>query len=348
MSTLPTTMKSWVGAGTGPPRGVLHLEVERPMPSVPLTGQIMVKVNYAALNPGDVKVMAMGVPFRSSFVPAMDFVGQVVQMAGDAHKTTVAKIRQGMIVAGTLPMVQSMWRGDGVLAEYVVVPAHAVVQVPDGLHDGPTAAGLLGVAGQTTAVLLRAASLREGQRALVNGASGGVGSVLVQVLSHMGVHVTAICSAKNEDLVRRLGAEEVVDYKAYGSSLYQHLSSIAAKPAGKSFDAVFDLVGDRKLYTSSPSYLDRHGKFLDIEGGPFGMFKFDNWWPVWLGGTPRAFRPVFSYPSGQSAAEVVSWIEKGWIKEIVTDSVYPMEEAVLAYEKLATGRAAGKIYVKVA
>ncbi|KAH7016400.1 uncharacterized protein B0I36DRAFT_254090 [Microdochium trichocladiopsis] len=224
------------------------------------------------------------------------------------------------------------WKGQGVLVDFVVLPAHAVAEVPRGVRDGPAAAGLLGVAGQTSAVLVQAAQLRKEQRPLVNGASGGVGYVLTQVLAGLGVHITAICSGKNEDLVRRLGADEYL------------ASTVLDSDDGKQFDAIFDLVGDRQLYTHSPSYLDLGGKYLDIEAGPFGRFKLDNWLPVFLGGTPRAFTPVFSYPSGKSATEAATWVEKGWIKEMVTDSVYSMEEA---YEKLATGRATGKIFVNV-
>jgi NADPH:quinone reductase-like Zn-dependent oxidoreductase len=143
------------------------------------------------------------IPFRKTGIAGMDFVGEVIQVG----PSSASGVRVGMIVGGTVPMINIL-RGVGSLAEYLVVPAHAVVEKPASLKE-PVAAGLLGIVGQTSVVLLRAANLREGDRVLVNGASGGVGSVLIQMLRGMGAHVTGICSAKNEPLVRRLGAEEV-------------------------------------------------------------------------------------------------------------------------------------------
>lgn len=155
-----------------------------------------------------------------------------------------------------------------------------------------------------------------------------------------------------------------MDYNAH-TSLYDFLSSISKAPGDRPFDAVIDCVGDDTLYQSSPGYLKPDGRYLSIEAGPFGVLKLCRWWPVMFGGTPRAFINVMSYPSGSSAKEVVSWFEKGWIKEIPIDSTFDMGDAIQvssletgislllliipikAFERLATHRAVGKIFVKV-
>lgn len=183
----------------------------------------MMKVSYAAINPADADLMGTTIPFRRNAIPAMDFVGEVVQTgplsssANAASTTTTATTSSssnprgvpivGTKVAGSVPLM-SVLRGVGSLAEYLTLPAHAVARKPAGM-DEAVAAGLMGVAGQASAAVLRSAKLREGDRVLVNGASGGVGSVLVQVLAGMGMHVTGICSGKNTELVRTLGAKEV-------------------------------------------------------------------------------------------------------------------------------------------
>lgn len=183
----------------------------------------MMKVSYAAVNPADLDLMGRTIPFRRNAIPAMDFVGQIVQtgplssgiLAPSATTTAITSFPSmprtastvGTTVAGSVPLM-SVLRGVGSLAEYITLPAHAVVRKPDGM-DEAVATGLMGVAGQTSVALLRTAKLRKGDKVLVNGASGGVGSVLVQVLSAMGMHVTGICSGKNEALVRKLGAQEV-------------------------------------------------------------------------------------------------------------------------------------------
>ncbi|KAI3321291.1 GroES-like protein [Xylariaceae sp. AK1471] len=338
-------MKAWVAFGAGELKDVLAMKSDWPTPATPRAGEIMIRVSYVAINPGDPKMIVKPIPFRKTAIAGMDFVGEVIQV-GPASPTSAATLRVGMAVAGTIPMI-SILRGVGSLAEYLVVPAHAVVEKPNGLEES-IAAGLLGIVGQTSIVLLRAANLHKGDRVLVNGASGGVGSVLIQMLHGMDVHITGICSAKNEPLVRRLGAEEVVDYTVY-ENLYDHLSSLATPIGSRPFDAIIDLVGDDTLYYRSPDYLKVDGKFHSIARGPLGFiteFKF-NHWPVMLGGVPRVFSAVFSNPAGSSAQEVVNWFNKGCIKEIPVDSVFKLDDVLQAFERLATQRVVGKILIKV-
>lgn len=212
---IPKTMKAWIAVRAGQPKDILELKTNWPTPPPPKVGEFMIRVSYAALNPGDIKMMAVKIPCRRiTTTPGMDFVGEVVQVgppsipSSSSAPPPPSDVRVGMIVAGTVPVMRKVWGGVGVLADYVVVPTHAVVEKPEELEEC-VAAGLFGVVGQTNVVLLRAADLSKDDRVLVNGASGGVGSILVQLLHGMGVHVTGICSAKNEALVRRLGAEEV-------------------------------------------------------------------------------------------------------------------------------------------
>ena len=209
MADFPTTMKAWTITQAGKPKDVLRLQFNWPTPPPPKAGNIMIKVSHASLNPGDCHLMKSSIPFRYPAIPAMDCVGKIVQIGQPASSST-SDMPVGMTVAGSMPVMQIM-RGNGTLAEYVVLPAHAVVEKPEGLEEA-VAAGLLGIAGQTSATVLRATRLHQGDRVLVNGASGGVGSVLTQVLHGMGMRVTGICSARNEALIRRLGAEEVRYY----------------------------------------------------------------------------------------------------------------------------------------
>jgi NADPH:quinone reductase-like Zn-dependent oxidoreductase len=206
MSEIPPAMKAWIAVRPGQPKDALELRTDWPTPPPPKLGELMIKISYAALNPGDLRLMSWKIPFKWKLVTGMDFVGEVVQV-GALTPTSTSNARCGMIVAGTVPL-SYMWHGVGTLAEYIVLPAQAVVEKPGDLEEA-VAAGLFGIAGQTCAVSLRHANLCKGDRVLVNGASGGVGSLLIQPLCAMGVHVTAVCSKKNEALVRMLGAEEV-------------------------------------------------------------------------------------------------------------------------------------------
>jgi NADPH:quinone reductase-like Zn-dependent oxidoreductase len=207
---VPKTMKAWTITRVGKPKDVLKLKINCPTPPPPKAGEVMIRVSHVSINPSDFKLMETWIPFRcnNNAIPGIDFVGEIVQIGhptGTSNSST--NVRVGMTVAGSVPTMLIL-HGVGVLAEYVVLPAHTVVEKPQGLEEA-VAAGLFGVAGQTSAMVLRDAGLHEGDRVLLNGASGGVGSVLIQVLCGMGVRVTGICSARNEALVRRLGAEEV-------------------------------------------------------------------------------------------------------------------------------------------
>ncbi|KAH8881818.1 NAD(P)-binding protein [Thozetella sp. PMI_491] len=334
-------MKAWVALRAGEPKDVLELKTGYPTPAAPRAGEIIVRVSYVALNPGDLHMIRMKIPWKGQTVPGMDFIGEVIQVGPPSAK--LSQIRVGATVTGTTSMA-NVFRGVGVLAEYVLVAADLVVEKPDGL-DEPVAAGLFGVAGQTSMVMLHAGGLKDGDHALINGASGGVGSILLQLLCASGVRVTAICSAKNEALVRKLGAEEVIDYTAY-KSLSDHLTSISTLPGNEPFDAIFDCIGNNPLYQHCAGYMKRSGKYLCIEGGPFGRFKLYHLLSL-IGVTSRTFQSVFSTPSGLSASEIRSWYEKGAIVEIPIDGIYNMDEVPQALEKLATGRTVGKIFVKV-
>ena len=206
MATTPQTMKAWVVTRNGAPRDALALRTDLPVPAPPTGANITIKIAYAALNPADVAFLSLipsWLPFRRSATPGLDFAGEVVA-AGPA---VPADLAVGTQVCGALGVAQVAF-GTGSLAEYVVVPAHLVVAVPRGLGLD-AAAGLHGVAGQTASLVMDAANVQPGQQVLVNGASGGVGSLLIQTLKATGAVVTAVCSGENEALVRRLGADEV-------------------------------------------------------------------------------------------------------------------------------------------
>lgn len=203
MAYLPKSMKTWIATRVGEPKDVLELKTDWPTPASPTGANVMIKMSHAALNPLDLVIMGMRNPFKRNACPAVDFCGEIIQ----AGPSVPSGVRIGMIVCGTVPTM-SIFSGVGILAEYVVLPANAVAEKPAGL-DGGDAAGVMGVAGQTSVILMRAAALEGGERVLVNGASGGVGVILLQALRAKGVHVTGICSGKNETFVRGLGAGEV-------------------------------------------------------------------------------------------------------------------------------------------
>ncbi|KAI0469094.1 GroES-like protein [Xylaria cf. heliscus] len=126
---VPQTMKAWVAFGAGHVKDVLKLKADWPTPSPPKAGEIMIRVSHVAINPGDAKMIAKPIPFRKSAIAGMDFAGEVIQVG-----PSTPDMRLGMIVAGTIPLVNIL-RGVGSLAEYLVVPAHAVAETTNGLDE---------------------------------------------------------------------------------------------------------------------------------------------------------------------------------------------------------------------
>jgi len=208
MDPLPKTMKAWIATRLGTPRQAMRLQTSWPTPPPPTGADILVRVSYAALNPADVGFMAFLspflIPFRRTPVPGLDFSGVIVGTGPDS------KLEVGTRVCGAMS-VGVHARNVGSLAEYVVVPDSLVAVVPEGMMGMREASGL-GIVGQTAVIAHREADgLGEGSRVLVNGASGGLGAMVLQIAKGRGARVVGVCSGTNEEFVRGLGADEVSD-----------------------------------------------------------------------------------------------------------------------------------------
>ena len=216
---LPSTMKSWVVVKNGSPADVLQLDPGAPVPTIQ-GANVMVKVAYASLNPADLQFMKKIptlLPFRRRPIPGLDFCGEIVALGPSAAAAASAhNLEVGSLVCGALP-VTSVAVGVGALAEYITVPADILSLKPNKLSE--MASSGLGIAGQTAMLVMNEAKIEPGSRVLINGASGGVGTLLCQMVTTRGGAVTAVCSGANVGLVKRLGAVEVgslVSSKAHG------------------------------------------------------------------------------------------------------------------------------------
>lgn len=203
MPELPSVMWAWSVQADGPPGQALVLSRVPTPPSPPSGTNLLIRVTHAAVNPADLPLFNAWIPFRGR--PGFDFIGTVVGV-GPKVPVQIKRLMNGEEVVGALGLPQILG-GAGALAEYVVAPAELVALKPPALTT--TQALGCGVAGQAAVMVVREAAVQPGARVLVNGASGGVGSVLVQVLRAKGAYVVGVCSQRNEELVRKLGAAEV-------------------------------------------------------------------------------------------------------------------------------------------
>ncbi|KIX00385.1 uncharacterized protein Z518_10524 [Rhinocladiella mackenziei CBS 650.93] len=358
--------KAWRFTTRGPPRDVLRIE-SIPCPSLPPAVKtpkeyqhqpwVLIKVSHAALNPGGSYFIAIFPAFSraKTAIPEIEFSGEVLEiwMPSDSQSAGL-HIQKGDLVAGMIPTALTA-AGIGALATHLAIPAELVVKLPHGVPVRD-AAGIT-VAGMTALRMARDAGMQPGHRVLVNGASGGVGTMAVQVardiVGKKGV-VVAVCSGRNAKMVRELGADEVIDYTIL-SNLADELSR---RFATQQFDCVLDCVGIPDLYNASAAFL--------IPGKPYvativkpqamslpsfalavGKMVCNMVWPTsrWLGGVGRKWKTVYMMDATRNEREeLLKMVAEGKLR-VVVDSVWRFEEVLGGYDILWSGRARGKVIV---
>lgn len=326
----------------GPFDANLKLRNDIELPEVsPNSGYVIVQVVAAALNPADWKLPTVWpnlsrILFGRPNTPGLEFCGRVL-VGVPAGKGRADALAPGQLVVGKLPQPGKF----GTLAQYTRVRAADLVPVPPGL--GALDASTLCIAG-TTAYQGIITRVKTGDRVLINGGSGGVGTFAIQLAKLAGCHVTTSCSGANIELCRNLGADETVDYRK--QDLLQYLKS-----QGQVFDFVLDCVGSsNELYVRSGEFLKPDGRFTLVaamESWEGLVTMFTNWL------MPTMFRPgarKWSYFLCKSnpawTGELARWTAEGKIS-VVVDGVYSFEEVPKAFQRLSTGRARGKVIVQV-
>ena len=316
----------------------LRLHTSEALPK-PGPDQHLIKVLAVGLNPVDFKPAEAPLVGRFAVkypaTPGFDIAGRIVIPADGSV------LEPGQLVFGaasTNPLAA------GGLAEYVAAPAKTLVPIPTGVS--PTVA-----AGAPVAAVTAHGSIipyvKAGSRVFINGGSGGVGTYGIQIAKLAGAHVTVSCSTKNVDLCRSLGADEVLDYTK--RPLLGQLEDVANRV--QAFDHIVDNVfSDPSLYFQAHTYTSTDARFVEVASSPsldFLRFALGALlWPSWAGGGRRKL--VFGYAdiNSENLEQIGKWIANGEVKP-VTDQVFGMENTVEAFRRLKTGRARGKVVVKL-
>ena len=183
------------------------LRVEELLEPSPGVGRAKIRVRAVGLNPVDWKIVAGHLRFLPLFRRpprgvGLDYAGEIVGVGGGATQRYFGE----RVFGSLMPFGR-----DGACADFVVAPYNRIVSLPPEV-DYVQAAALPIAGGTALQALADEAHVTSGQRVLITGAAGGVGHFAVQIAKHLGAHVVAICSARNADFVRSLGANEVVDY----------------------------------------------------------------------------------------------------------------------------------------
>ena len=325
-------MKAIVYTQYGPP-DVLHLEeVEKPSPK---DNEILVKIHAVSANPSDWRFMRP-VPFFVRFdtgffkpkntILGVDIAGRVEAIGGNVTQFLPEDEVFGDISES----------GFGGFAEYVTAPEDAFVLKPANL-------GFEEAAAVPTPAFTALQGLRDhgqiqaGQKVLINGASGGVGTFAVQIAKSFGAEVTGVCSTGNLDMVRSIGADHVIDYTQEDFT-----------GNGKQYNLLFDAVGNRSALeykrALSPSGVCVVAGFTTISHMLFQVVLGGSW--VSKTGTRKIGTLGSAIPNQEDLVFLRGLLEAGKVVPVI-DRRYPLSETAEAIRYLEAGHAKGKVVITV-
>lgn len=315
----------------GPPDVLRFQEVPTPTPG---PGELLVQVHAAGLNAADWRLLRAE-PFLIRFMnggllrPKQTILGADIAGTVAAVGAGVRGFQPGDAVFGDISA-----HGAGGFAEYVAVPEQALVVKPPSLSFEEAAA--VPMAAITALVGLRdAGQLQPGQRVLIVGASGGVGSFAVQIARALGGEVTAVCSTRNVAQARALGASRVIDY-----------TRETLTPGGQPYDLILAVNGSRPLATYR-RLLAPAGSYVAVGGSMRQLFEAMLLGP-WLSrrGGQRVVALTYT-PHRDHLLAVRELIEAGQIAPVI-ERTYPLRELPEALRTLEAGHARGKLVITVA
>jgi NADPH:quinone reductase-like Zn-dependent oxidoreductase len=337
MTTEPTTMRAIIQDGYGAPERVLRLD-EIALP--PIGGDdVLIRVRATSVNTPDWATVA-GVPYifrlksglrRPSHPIRGSDVAGIVQAVGPR----VADLQPGDEVLGSL-WGSTIHRRAGAFAQYTVAPASQLVKKPAGLAFEEAAASVM--TGLTALLAMRdIGQVTAGTRVLINGSSGGVGTMAVQIAKSLGAEVTGVCGTSNVALVRSLGADHVIDYTEQDYTRNQ-----------QRYDIVLDNVLNRPP-TATARLLAPDGVLIPNSIGNTGGL---------LAGLPRVARATLM---GQGKTNVklvtlavnrenldalVRLLESGKVR-VVIDHTYPFDKTAGAVAHTLGHHASGKVAIAI-
>lgn len=331
-------MKAIVYTEYGPPDVLQLKEVKKPTPK---DNEVLIRIYATLVSYGDLMARNMSsISPRKFNMPFLFWVGARVsfgirkpkittlgsELAGEVEAIgkNVTRFKEGDQVFGYIG--QSM----GANAEYICLPEDGMVAIkPANMTYEEAAAVPFGAV--VALNLLRKANIQPGQKVLVNGASGGIGSAAVQLAkSHFGAQVTGVCSTPRLELVKSLGADKVIDYTREDFTT-----------RGETYDLIFDILG-KSSFSRCKSSLSQNGRYL------LASFKmrqlFQMLWTSMIGS-----KKVICALAPEKTKDLIfikELVEAGKIKSVI-DRCYPLEQTAEAHRYYEEGHARGKVIITV-
>lgn len=322
-------MQAVICARYGPPEGLALREVPTPSPQ---QGEVLIQIYATTVSSGDWRVSSLNVPqgFRLMMRLALGWDGPRQQIlgtefAGMVHAVgaDVTQFKVGDSVFGFSDMAM------GCHAQYMCMPQDgALAPKPTKLSDAQAAAVSFG--GTTALSFFRRGQLRHGDRLLINGASGAVGTAALQLAKHFGAEVTAVCSTANLDLVKSLGATHAIDYTQEDFT-----------KNGQTYDVIMDTAGTAPFARCEGS-LKEGGRLLMVLAGLPSMLQIP-----WIALTRR--KRLIAGPATGTAQDIRLLAELAQTGRYmpVIDRSFALHQIADAYRYVATGRKRGNVVITV-
>ena len=325
-------MKAIVYTEYGPPEVLQLKEVEKPTPK---DNEVLIRIYATTVTAGDCELRSLKFPIylslpmrmwiglrkpRGTTIPGTELAGEIEAVGKD-----VKRFKEGDQVFGYIG--QSM----GANAEYLCMPEDGCVAIKPANMTYEEAATV--PYGAIMALsLLRKVNIQPGQKVLVNGASGGIGSAAVQLAKHhFGAEVTGVCSTPRLELVKSLGADKVIDYTKEDFT-----------QSGETYDVIFGIFGKKLSFSRCKSSLKKNGCYLLAS---FGMTQlFQTLWTSKIGS--KKVIAAFAAERVEDLIFIKELVEAGKIKAVI-DRTYPMEQIVDAHRYVEEGHKKGNVVITV-
>ncbi len=322
-------MKAAICTKYGKPEVLQIKEVKKPTPK---ENEVLIKMHATTVTSGDARMRAFNVPplfwipmwimigFRKPRNPILgiDIAGKI-----EAIGKNVTKFKIGDKVFG------SSYPNGGTYAEYICVPQDSVItKMPINATYEEAAAIFFGA--HTAHHFLRKANIKTGQKILIYGASGCLGTYAVQLAKYFGAKVTGVCSTKNLKLVKSIGADNVIDYTKEDFT-----------KTGP-YDVIFDTVG-KSPFSGSLKSLTKKGIYLrSVHLTPISILR-----GIWTNITSK--KKVIGGVAGENIKDLIflkNLVEKKKIKPVISKT-YPLEQIAKAHEYVDTGHKVGNVVIEI-
>ncbi|PWJ58060.1 NADPH:quinone reductase-like Zn-dependent oxidoreductase [Dyadobacter jejuensis] len=317
-------MKAAIRRSYGSPDAIRIEDIEKPIPN---ENQLLIKVHACTVNRTDCAILSAK-PFIMRFLLGLlrprkiilgtDFAGEVVSVGANVRSFSMGDGVYGFNDSGL-----------GSQAEYTLTTIDNLFPIPEEVGYHQAAASLEGAHYAYT--FIHKVNIQSGQKVLINGATGGIGSALLQFVRQFDVEITATCNTKNIELVRSLGADKICDYTQEDFT-----------KGGDTYDFIFDTVG-KSTFGKCKSLLKENGIYISSELGPYSQNVF---YPLLTSFSGKKVIFPIPYPVRETIPYIRNLLKSGKFKPVI-DRSYVLEDIGQAYEYVRQGLKTGNVLIDV-